>query len=53
MAQRKKYAEPVERDVRICFAIAWFTSEDDAQAFAEAYPSHVQRWLVSWPTDGT
>lgn len=31
--------KPVERDIRISFAIAWFLSEEDAAAFAAAYPS--------------
>jgi len=30
--------KPHHRDIRICFAIAYFTTEDDAGAFARATP---------------
>lgn len=30
--------QPVERDIRICFAIAFFHTEADAEAFAAANP---------------
>jgi hypothetical protein len=36
---RKAVPEPVDRDIRICFAIAWFLTPEDAEAFAKANPS--------------
>lgn len=30
--------EPHHRDVRICFSIAYFTNEADAEAYAKARP---------------
>ena len=37
MKPKKQLApQPVERDIRICFAIAWFRTEAEAEAYAAA-----------------
>lgn len=40
--------EPALTESRICFGIAWFTTEEDAQAFASAVKARDGRYNGGW-----